>query len=51
MRLLWEEIAWEDYLYWQTQDKKNAETDKPTHSRYTKESVQRNRQAGTAKGV
>lgn len=22
MRLLWEESAWEDYLYWQTQDKK-----------------------------
>ena len=22
MRLLWEESAWEDYLYWQAQDKK-----------------------------
>ncbi len=22
MRLLWEERAWEDYCYWQTQDKK-----------------------------
>lgn len=22
MRLLWEERAWEDYLYWQTQNKK-----------------------------
>ena len=22
MRLLWEERAWEDYLYWQKQDKK-----------------------------
>lgn len=22
MRLLWEETAWEDYLYWQMQDKK-----------------------------
>ena len=22
MRLLWEDDAWEDYLYWQTQDKK-----------------------------
>ena len=22
MRLLWEETAWEDYLYWQSQDKK-----------------------------
>lgn len=22
MKLLWEESAWEDYLYWQSQDKK-----------------------------
>lgn len=22
MRLLWEDRAWKDYLYWQTQDKK-----------------------------
>lgn len=22
MRILWEESAWEDYCYWQTQDKK-----------------------------
>lgn len=22
MRLLWEDRAWEDYLYWQLQDKK-----------------------------
>lgn len=22
MRILWEERAWNDYLYWQTQDKK-----------------------------
>lgn len=22
MRLLWEDRAWSDYLYWQTQDKK-----------------------------
>jgi len=22
MRKIWYEIAWEDYLYWQTQDKK-----------------------------
>ena len=25
MRLLWEDRAWEDYLYWQTQDKKTLE--------------------------
>ena len=22
MRLLWDDRAWDDYLYWQTQDKK-----------------------------
>ena len=22
MKLLWEENAWQEYLYWQTQDKK-----------------------------
>ena len=22
MRKIWDDIAWEDYLYWQTQDKK-----------------------------
>lgn len=22
MKILWEERAWEEYLYWQTQDKK-----------------------------
>lgn len=24
MRLLWEESAWEEYTYWQTQDKKTV---------------------------
>lgn len=23
MRLLWEDRAWDDYLYWQSQDRKN----------------------------
>ena len=23
MRLLWEDRAWDDYLYWQAQDKKS----------------------------
>lgn len=27
MRLLWEDRAWEDYLYWQTQDKKVLKRD------------------------
>ena len=22
MKVMWEETAWDDYLYWQTQDKK-----------------------------
>ena len=25
MRLLWEDRAWDDYLYWQTQDKKTMQ--------------------------
>lgn len=24
MRIIWEEEAWEDYIYWQTQDKKTV---------------------------
>lgn len=24
MRLLWDDRAWEDYIYWQTQDKKTS---------------------------
>lgn len=24
MKLLWEERAWEEYCYWQTQDKKSS---------------------------
>lgn len=26
MRLLWEDRAWSDYLYWQTQDKKTLKS-------------------------
>lgn len=26
MRLLWEESAWEDYCYWQIQDKKTLKS-------------------------
>lgn len=25
MKKIWSDKAWEDYLYWQTQDKKNAQ--------------------------
>ena len=35
MRLLWEEQAWDDYCYWQTQDKKDAETDKCFNQGYS----------------
>ena len=28
MRLLWEDRAWSDYLYWQEQDKKTRATAK-----------------------
>ena len=32
MRKLWQDDAWEEYLYWQTQDKKNLRKDL-AHSR------------------
>ena len=36
MKLLWEDRAWSDYLYWQTQDKKKlnrlkAKRNRPVH--------------------
>ena len=39
MRLLWEERAWEDYLYWQTQDKKDPEESKHPDKGHSAESV------------
>jgi toxin YoeB len=33
MRLLWEERAWDDYCYWQTQDKKMLKRIKVSESR------------------
>ena len=30
MNKLWHDEAWEDYVYWQTQDKKYLRTDKKT---------------------
>ena len=29
MKLLWEEQAWEDYCWWQTQDKKTLKRSMP----------------------
>ena len=39
MRLLWEERAWEDYLYWQTQDKKTLKKSKHPDKGHSAESV------------
>ena len=44
MRLLWEDRAWEDYLYWQTQDKKTL---KRINARLR--DIQRGTQEGTGK--
>ena len=35
MKLLWEDRAWNDYLYWQEQDK-NSETHKQIDKGYSK---------------
>lgn len=32
--LKWDFDAWEDYLYWQSQDKKNPKKNQPAHKRY-----------------
>ena len=38
MKLLWEDRAWSDYLYWQTQDQKDAETDQRADKGYSEKS-------------
>ena len=35
MRLMWDEDAWEEYLYWQTQDKKDLEEGEPSLEGYS----------------
>ena len=36
MRLLWEDRAWDDYLYWQAQDKKTLKKkNKRAYQRYS----------------
>lgn len=32
--LAFSESGWDDYLYWQTEDKKNAEADQPAFAGY-----------------
>ncbi len=44
MRLLWYDRAWEDYLYWQTQDKKTLK-----RINALIKDIQRNAFAGTGK--
>ena len=39
MKLLWEDRAWDDYLYWQAQDKKNAQTYQQPYQRYPEKYV------------
>lgn len=34
MRKLWQDEAWEEYLYWQTQDKKTLKKNKPAFNRH-----------------
>jgi repressor LexA len=31
MRLIWDDEAWEDYLYWQTQGKKTLKAENPRY--------------------
>lgn len=42
MRILWEDRAWDEYLYWQSQDKKNAQTDKCIDKGYPAKYLRRN---------
>ena len=37
MRLLWEDRAWEDYLFWQSQDKKTLKRIRSEERRVGKE--------------
>ena len=34
MRKLWQDEAWEEYLYWQTQDKKTLKENQQAFDRY-----------------
>lgn len=49
MRKLWQDEAWEEYLYWQTQDKKTIKENQQAFDRYRPERVPMHRKARTAK--
>ena len=49
MKLLWEDRAWSDYLYWQTQDKKTLKRIN-AHKGYSEKPLPGDRQAGAAAG-
>ena len=46
--MLWEDRAWDDYLYWQAQD--NIKENKYAHKGYSEKHLRRHREAGTTKG-
>ena len=48
MRLLWEEKAWEDYCFWQKQDKKTLKKNQRFNKRYSAELLFRYRETRIA---
>lgn len=50
MKLLWEDRAWSDYLYWQTQDKKTLKRNQRADKGYSEKPLPGDRQAGAAAG-
>ena len=49
MKLLWEERAWQEYLYWQTQDKKTLKRINLLLIDIQRNCTERNRQTRTTK--
>jgi len=49
VRLLWEERAWQEYLYWQTQDKKTLKRINQLLIDIQRNTFERNRKARTIK--
>ena len=49
MKLLWEDRAWSDYLYWQTQDKKTLKRINALIKDIQRNFFERNRKARTIK--
>ena len=50
MKLLWEDRAWSDYLYWQTQDKKTLKRINALIKDIQRSPLPGDRQAGAAAG-